>query len=143
MIYQATQDISNYFTMKAIPHRIEEAAGHSRVEVTFNGKVVKGAVIMFISANDQSDVSVRVPNFGSVTVPDDRHFEVLEELNRLNGKYRHIKFCLQPDNSIIAMYEIPASFPMESIGEGARELFVRMVQMLDEAYPAVMKVVWG
>lgn len=143
MIYQATQDISNYFTMNQIPHRIEEAANHSRVEITFNGKVVKGAVIMFISANDQADVTVRVPNFGSVTVPDDRHFEVLEELNRLNVKYRHIKFCLQNDNSIQAMYDIPASLPMDGIGETAREVFARMVKMLDEAYPEVMKVVWG
>ena len=143
MIHQATQEISNYFTMREIKHRIDETDTMSFVEAGFNGKVVKGVVMRFFSSSENNDVAVRVGNFGGTTVPDDRRADVLEVLNALNCRFRFVKFCITSQATISVEYDLGQSTPPEALGEMCREVFIRYIQICDEAYPEVMKALWG
>ena len=143
MIHQATQEISNYFTMREIKHRIDETDTMSFVEAGFNGKVVKGGVMRFFSSTENNDIAVRVNNFGGGTVPDDRRADVLEVLNALNCRFRFVKFCITSSGTISVEYDLGQSTPPEALGEMCREVFIRYIQICDEAYPEVMKALWG
>ena len=143
MIHQATQEISNYFTMREIKHRIDETDTMSFVEAGFNGKVVKGVVMRFFSSTENNDIAVRVNNFGGGTVPDDRRADVLEVLNALNFRFRFVKFCITSSGTISVEYDLGQSTPPEALGEMCREVFIRYIQICDEAYPEVMKALWG
>lgn len=143
MIHQATQEISNYFTMREIKHRIDETDTMSFVEAGFNGKVVKGVVMRFFSSSENNDIAVRVNNFGGGTVPDDRRADVMEVLNALNCRFRFVKFCITSSGTISVEYDLGQSTPPEALGEMCREVFIRYIQICDEAYPEVMKALWG
>ncbi len=143
MIYPATQEISNYFTMRDVKHIIGETDTMSYVEAGFNGKVVKGVVVRFFSSSERSDISARVANFGGGTVPKERREDVLEVLNSLNCRFRFIKFCIHAGETISVEYDICQSTPADALGEMCREIFIRFIQVLDEAYPIVMKALWG
>ena len=143
MIHQATQEISNYFTMREIKHRIDETDTMSFVEAGFNGKVVKGVVMRFFSSSENNDIAVRVNNFGGGTVPDDRRADVMEVLNALNCRFRFVKFCITSSGTISVVYDLGQSTPPEALGEMCREVFIRFIQICDEAYPEVMKALWG
>ncbi len=143
MIWQATQEISNYFTMRDIKHRIEETDTMSFVEAGFNGKVVKGIIMRFFSSSDSNDIAIRVGNFGGGTVPEERRAEALEVLNDLNGRFRFVKFCITNAGTISVEYDLGQSTPAEALGGMCREVFIRFIQICDEAYPAVMKALWG
>ncbi len=143
MIHPATQEISNYFTMREIKHRIEENGEVSYVEAGFNGKVVKNVMVRFFSRTDGNDVAVRVSNFGSLTVPEDRRPELLVTLNSLNCKYRFVKFCLAADGGINVEIDIGVSATLDVLGEMCREAFIRMINILDEVYPVIMKTLWA
>ncbi len=143
MIYPATQEISNYFTMQDIKHRIDETDTASFVEAGFNGKVVKGLIVRYFSSSERNDVAVRVANFGGGSVPDDRKDEILVLLNTLNCQFRFAKFCLTPAGTISVEFDLPQNTAFDALGETAREIFIRLIQICDSAYPQVMKVLWG
>ena len=144
MIHQVTQDISNYFTMRDIKHVINEGDNNmSYVEAGFNGKVVKGVIMRFFSSGDSYDVAVRVGNFGGATVPQERREDVLDVLNGLNCRFRFVKFCIVPSGTISVEYDLGQATPPDAVGEMCREVFIRFIQILDEAYPSVMTALWG
>ncbi|MBQ6174130.1 MAG: YbjN domain-containing protein [Clostridia bacterium] len=143
MIYRSTQEISNYFTMREIKHRIDEANGLSYVETGVNGKVVKNVIIRFFSRSDANDVDIRVLNLGMLAVPEERKADLLVTLNELNCKYRFVKFSLYSDGSITVSYDIGTAVSLDDLGEVCREMFIRLISILDEVYPVIMKTLWA
>ncbi len=143
MIYQATQEISNYFTMRDLKHRIDDTDTLSFVELGFNGKVVKGVVIRYFSSSENNDIAVRVENFGGGTVPEEKRADVMEVLNHLNTRFRFVRFYITNAGTITLAYDLAQSTPTDALGEMCREIFIRFSQICDEAYPEVMKALWG
>ncbi len=62
-------------------------------------------------------------------------------LNELNIKYHYVKFYMDNDNDIIAKTD--DIVPFDSSEEAIWELLIRMVGVLDDAYPQLMKAAWG
>ena len=144
MVHQATQEISNYFTVKGIKHRIEERETVSVVEAGFSGDNIKGAIVRFFSRDEDNDVSVRVFDFGGISVPAAKKDVIIEKINEMNHKYRYVKFVfLNDDNSINVEYDLPTSTPANGVGEICREIFIRLMNILDEAYPEFMRALWS
>ena len=52
-----------------------------------------------------------------------------------------MRFTLDSDGDINMEYDFPVS--ITEIGEPAYEIAVRFTQVLDEAYPELMKAMWG
>lgn len=84
-------------------------------------------------------MSVRV--FGLLRVDDDQRARILPALNELNVKYRFVKFCCDGDGDVNVEYD----YPVNSISPAAsaKEMVIRFTQIIDDAYPVLMRSLWS
>ena len=132
MIHQATQEISNVFTMRDIRHLVEESGNLSYVEAGFTGKNVQNVRVRFLSADEENDVAVRVSGFGAVRVSAAKRPAMLRCLSDLNWQYRYVKFCLGSEGDISVEYDLPVEALGENVGAICREIFIRFMRILDD-----------
>lgn len=138
-MFQATRQISDAFTEKDLKFRVEENDQRSYLEAGFNGDNVKGVKVRFISTDDDNDVAVRA--FRIVSVSADKLPKVLKALNDLNNKYRYVKFVVDGDNDINAEYDLAVR--SGNVGPVCVEIFIRFMNIIDEAYPVLMQALWA
>jgi len=138
MIYAATQEIDAAFKAKGLKCRIVETQSTSAVEAGFNGDNTSASV-KFISTDNDNDVAVRL--FSFVKVPDNKRTAVLETLNSLQRQYRYVGFALDNDNEVVISYDFPIR--TTNAGEVAVEMFMRVWDIADKAYPELMKAIWA
>lgn len=117
----------------------EESDKTSHVWLQFGIKNGGSYRIRFISHDDDNDVSVRV--FSIVTVDEERRPKVLPVINQLNSKFRFVKFVLDNDGDINLEYDYLMDCPDPAAS--AKELIIRMVQIIDDAYPELMRAMWA
>jgi len=94
--------------------------------------------IRFISNDDDNDVAVRV--YKLFSVEENQVEKILPVINRLNSQYRFVKFVCDEDRDVNIEYDYPqtSSHPEES----AEEIVIRIVRIIDEAYPELMRALW-
>lgn len=138
-MYQSTKLIERAFIEHNIPCRAIEQANLSAVLVVFNGKTAKNVMVHFISHADSNDVAVRIPVLA--TAPEEKFLDVLELINTLNLRFRYIKLALSPKYDIILSCDIPQR--TSNLGDVCLELFARIMQIVDELYPELMKLIWS
>ena len=95
--------------------------------------------IRFISKDNDNDVSVRV--FGLVRVETEEKPRILAALNELNVKYRFVKFCCDNDGDVNVEYDYPVN--CISPAASAKEMVIRFTQIIDDAYPVLMRALWS
>lgn len=70
--------------------------------------------------------------------------ELLAKLNEWNAEYRFVKFCLDGDRDVVVDIDLPLDL---HTGVFQAENFMAMVgvglQVLEEVYPALMKLRWA
>ena len=70
--------------------------------------------------------------------------ELLAKLNEWNAEYRFVKFCLDGDQDVVVDIDLPLDL---HTGVFQAENFMAMVgvglQVLEEVYPALMKLRWA
>ena len=94
--------------------------------------------INFISTDDDNDVAVRI--FGIVNASSDNIRPLLSVVNKLNCKYRYAKFSIDKDGDVNIEYDFPLSSTPEDC---AREIVLRLANIIDEAYPELMRAIWS
>lgn len=117
----------------------EETAKYSDVWLQFGLKNGGSYRIRFISRDNDNDVAVRV--FGFVSVEPRKISKILPVINTLNNKYRFVKFVCDDDGDVNVEYDFPISATRPE--ESATELVLRIANILDEAYPELMHVLWS
>lgn len=117
----------------------EDHGSSSNVWLQFGIKNGGSYRIRFISKDDDNDVAVRV--YGLVTVDEDHRDKVLPALNALNVKYRYVKFNLDKDGDVNLEYDYLVRCPDPAAS--AREIMIRIVKIVDEAYPELMRAMWA
>lgn len=127
MRYMRAQDInfreSGDYTV-TIPYRADNA-GHQDINVRFDKD--GGNTVWFWCS------------YASMKRQDKRNACILT-CNELNQKFRWVRFYLDEDNDLMA--EADALVYRDTCGEECLKLVSRMVNIIDEAYPLVMKVMW-
>ena len=116
----------------------DESEKSSNVWLQFGIKNGGSYRIKFISRDDDNDVAVRV--YGLVSLEKDKSNAVLPILNQLNNKYRFVKFVLDDDGDVNIEYDYLMNCPNPAAS--ARELIIRLVNIVDEAYPELMRALW-
>lgn len=97
-----------------------------------------GVDVLFVSVDDSNAVMVRL--FGIISnVEEDKIGEMLQVINECNGQYRYAKFFLDSESDINIEYDFPARTDDSHIGPMACEIFVRIMRIVDECYPKLMK----
>ena len=139
-MYQATQSIYNELRKDAnLKVFIDESDTSSSVWLQFGIKNGGNYRIRFISKDDDNDVAVRV--FSLVEVDESKQAKVLPIINQLNSKYRFVKFVLDSDGDINLEYDYLVRCPNPAVS--AREIVIRIVKIVDEAYPELMRAMWA
>lgn len=138
-MFAATAAIADRFTEEEIVFRVLESEENSRI---IADAIVDYAAfsVHFISSDDENDVSVRIPHFVRFTDKEQR--DVLRVANEMNNKFRFSKFSVSLEAKAVTMeYDFPEGD--DGIADGAVEIFRRMLQIAEEAYPEFMKAIWG
>ena len=138
-MFPATEEIAEFFEEKDVHFSISETEESSRVVASV---VVDYAAftVYFISSDETNDVSVRVPHY--VRFKEQNRRDMLRIANRMNDKYRFVKFTVNDDAESITI-EYDFAEKTENIGPAAEELFRRLMQIAEEAYPEFMRAIWG
>ena len=91
---------------------------------------------------DDDDHSAAIRIFGFTQVAPEKYPVMYKVCSEMNKKFRWVKFYVNKDrNSINA--EDDAKFEPETCGAEIFELVIRMLQIVDEAYPEFMKALWA
>lgn len=97
--------------------------------------------VRFIPMGQGNDLSVRALGLMN-EIAADKRARILEACNELNNMYRFVKFCLTSDGGINVEYDMLREVDNSCIGECAFELFVRMIQILNNGYSVFVKALY-
>lgn len=140
MMYPATIEIYERLTATTkLKLFTEEVGESSAVWLQFGLQNGGSYRIRFISKSDGNDVAVRV--FSLITVEEDQVDKILRVLNGLNKKFRFLKFVLDDKNNVHVEYDFTSN--TASPADSAEEIVIRIVQILKDAYPEMMRALWS
>lgn len=97
--------------------------------------------LILISENNSSMVMLRVNSLPKIT--EEKQYQILTQLNQLNSTYRYGTFYLDSDNNINFQYSLPSTLPISCVGNSAMEMVLRIIKIIDDAYPVIMKTLWS
>lgn len=117
---------------------VEESEGMSRVSIPVTIDGSQKYRINYVSFNDNNDVQVYTSGLPKLT-PEGKA-KVLPVLNDLNERYRHVKFVCNREDVITLVYDflVGGSDPARSAFDIGQTFF----QILEKAYPVIMKALW-
>jgi len=134
--------------IREITRKFDEMELHYRVTQGKNSDVIRlstgtdsGAKIDFtiFPSGEKSDVSMRV--YGVVKVPENKSENLMRVCNELNKKYRYVKFFVDSDRDVNVAYDITRN--NGELGETVLEIMARFHNIINEAYPVLMRAIWA
>ena len=139
MMYPATIEIyERLISTTKLKVFTEEVGDSSAVWLQFTLENGGSYRIRFISKSDGNDVAVRV--FSLITVREEQAGTMLKVLNDLNKRFRFLKFVLDDHNNVQVEYDFTSN--TASAADSAEEIIIRIVQILKDAYPEMMRALW-
>ena len=138
-VFKATREIAAKLDSEEIKYSILTGNDSSTVQVKYSGDNFSTLEILFISRDDDNDVSVRVIHI--CKVPDNKLAPMILAVNECNNKFRYVKFVMDKDRDINLEYDMPLK--NNDVGEIAVELLIRIMKIMDEAYPIFMKAMYA
>ena len=140
MIHKATKEIYAALKGKGLKAicKEEKRTGRSFVSLTYKAENTENAPIygiFFNSENDCNNVAMRAVQL--LHVEQAYVKDVLREINRINKKYRYVKFVLDGWGDIGVKYDF--SLSCEDVGECAFEMTVRFVSIITKVYPELKR----
>lgn len=109
------------------------------IKITFGGKNAEKLSLFFFF--DKNGYSVNVKSFEIARVPEAKLMEAYVLLNELNAEYRWVKFFLSEENEVTVSGD--AVLDQSSVGTECEEILFRYLNIIDECYPKIMKVIWA
>ncbi len=104
-----------------------------------NGSTI---TIKVFSQDDDNDVAVRV--YGILhNVAEERIPKIMKVINQCNQKFRYFKFVMNDDNDVSVEYDFPVEASDYTLGQEVVEILMRMMHVLDECYPVLMRAIWS
>ncbi len=132
----AAKMVSAYFEEK------ETQLNEIREDLLVIGWEIKGGSIRVFFSFDESGTHVHLEGRGFVKVPSDRYDAIYKTLNECNDAYVHVKFVLDTESGEICARDDDI-IQLDSCGEECFELMIRMVQVVEDAYPKFMKALYA
>ena len=91
---------------------------------------------------DESDTHVHLEGLNFIRVPENKYDAMYKVLNECNDQYTHVKFVLDTENGQINARDDDV-IQLDSCGPECFELMIRMVKIVEDAYPKFMKAMWA
>lgn len=132
----AVKMFTDYMDRKDVKYTILK---EDRVRIGFNGDNMPTISLIFAFGDDGRDVAIRV--FSIAKVPEEKIGNACFACSKLNYKFRWVKFYLDRDNEVTASMD--AVIDPYTTGEECYELLIRTTDIVDKAYPDIMKMLWA
>ena len=140
MVFQVTRKIMDRLKVEGLKCRVLDLGDSSAIELGIRLRSGTGFMFQFISTDEGNDIALRV--FDVVAVPDCSFQNVLLAINELNRDYRYAKFVLIHQQKTVQM-EMDVPKNTQDVSSVSLELLHRGVQILEDAYPRLLKAVTG
>lgn len=142
MIFKATNLIKQEMDRRELKYAVDEYDDESIISAGFGVNNGPNVDVKFISHDDKNTVAIRL--YALIhKVADEKVDKMIKAVNECNCKYRYVRFTLDEDHDVNVEYDIPLEASDSTVGAEACEIFIRMMAIVDEAYPTFMSVMWG
>lgn len=91
---------------------------------------------------DESDSHVHLEGVNFIKVPESKYDAMYKVLNQCNDQYTHVKFVLDTENGQLNARDDDV-IQLDSCGPECYELMLRMVKVVEAAFPSFMKAMWA
>ncbi len=132
----AARLFSEYLEQKNIKYDVID---DDFISIKYHGKNAPSISIDFIFDNDGKSVAVR--SFSIAKIPEEKYTAACVVCSELNNEYRWTKFYLDADNELAAAMD--ALIDPYTTGQECFALLLRNIRIIDEAYPNIMRMLWG
>lgn len=122
---------------KGVKYRV---INNDLILIAFDGHNIN-TVEVFVDFDDDGKGKVKILCKSIGKFDEDRYANALITCNLMNYKYRWVKFCVDPDNEVVA--QMDAIVDEVTCGEESLELVLRMVAIIDDVYPEFMRARWA
>ena len=138
MAGMAAKMVSQYFQTK------DTKANELREDLLRIGWEFNGGSIEIFFKFDDSDSHVHLEGINFIKVPEDKFdsLALYKTINECNNEYVHVKFVLNAEEGQIIARDDDV-IQLDSCGPECFELMIRMVQIVEDAYPRFMKALWA
>ena len=134
----AMKMVAAYLDAKGIKYKTREE--RSAIELGFRADNKEGIDLVLFFDDDNGGMAVRSFDYCKfASAKTEAMYKLCSEMNK---NYRWIKFYVDESDNTITLAD-DAVIQLESVGDEAWELIVRMVSIADEAYPSFMKALWS
>lgn len=138
MANAAAKMFTSYLDSREMNYSIlDEAQRVIRMGWTLEGTKM---AIFFEFAEDGANVRMEGREF--LNFPADKINTMYKIVNDCNRKYRWIKFSVDAESNT-AVVECDAVIQLDSCAEEVSELMFRMIKIVEDAYPLMMKALWA
>lgn len=139
MIFAATKKIEQAFLDNDWKCRIIEEEKVSVVTALFTLKAGNEVTVQIFSTDDDDDAAIRIHRL--CHAEPGKHASLLSAVNQANGDFRFAKFVLNDNGDVSVQADLPLN--VGNVGAAALEITMRLLNIIDNVYPAFMKAIWG
>lgn len=131
------QRFTNYLDMKGVKYTVDN---EYKLHVSFSADNTSSIVVNVIFDKEGNGI-VRFVVWSIGKFPESKIGAGMVACNELNKKYRWVKFYIDADDEGCA--EMDAIVDEETAGQECHELLYRVVNIVDEAYPDIMRALYA
>ena len=142
MMFNATRLLDEEFKTHNLKYSIRENEIVQIVDVPFGIQHGPSVIIHYITSEQGNDLTILITNLVH-NVPEEKRTRMLETINTLNKEYRFIKFTLDSDKDLEVKADWPSATADESLGPMAYEMFIRIMRIMEEAYPMIARTLYS
>lgn len=97
--------------------------------------------IRLISLREDEEFKILSEDFAKI--PQEKLAAGYQLINKMNRTYKFVKFTIDDDGDVSCQWDLPTSLPNEVVGKLGVEIVMRMSNIIDNAYPEFMKLIWA
>lgn len=98
-------------------------------------------VVVFFDKDGSNQVHLMASDIASFQGGTEKNLKGLITCNLLNSNVRWAKFYLDDDFDVVV--DCDAIVDSDTVGEECASLIMRIVSIVDDAYPVIMKALWA
>ena len=136
MKYKET--VTAYFDSKGIKY-LNSVDQPSRISLLFNTDNIP-QITVNVFFDEQDKPNVQFVGYDIVKFNEENLIKGLEICNELNMEYRWLTFYINDTHSLVVNAD--ALYNTENCGEISLSYILKMVNIVDQAYPKIMKNLW-
>lgn len=131
---------NSFLASKEVKPDVNETEDDTRFTLHYNLK--GGPNVRIVCIFDEDDTMVRLYFFDYInSVDESKKAKIYEVINKINLEYTYVKFVIDDDNDVYASYFVTVNNNFDS--QIIFNLMLTISEIMEEKYPAFMKVVWA